>query len=147
MQFNWYFNEHLPSPGNTKQQPVVDADSLNKRRLYARVLAEPPLVTSGYTASNIAGAGGEKASRDAPASEGFTALLSNGDELLRLAEHCRVVIDNVVDAPAALLAAGNIHDAALGWQKKISWFQVRVGSEVAREGTGVVKVGIYYQAL
>lgn len=124
MQFNWHFNERPPSPGITKQQSIVDIDSLNKRRLYAKVLSEPPLVTSGYTANGIAGGGGTGASGDAPASEGFTALLSNGDELLRLAEHCRVVIDNVVDAPSALLAAGNIHDAAIGWQKKISWFQV-----------------------
>lgn len=67
-----------------------------------------------------------------PSSEGYTALLSNGGELLLLLEHCRVVVDNVVDAPQALLAAGNIENAALEWQKKISWFQARFCGIVPR---------------
>lgn len=128
MQFNWHFNEGPPTPGIMKQPSIVDIDSLNKRRLYAKVLAEPPLVSRGYNAGGIAGgdggAGGAGEGGESPPSEGFTALLSNGDELLRLAEHCRIVIDNVVDAPSALLAAGKIRDAAVGWHKKISWFQV-----------------------
>lgn len=71
-----------------------------------------------------------------PGSEGFTALLSNGDELLRLLEHCRVVVDNVVDAPQALLAAGKIGNASLEWKKKISWFQARL----CRNGPSFVRI-------
>lgn len=127
MQFNWKFDEKLPSPGDTEQRSIVDADSLNMRLLYAKVLAEPMVVTSGYHAPARAlgsGQGGAGESEHDPPSVGFTALLSNGDEMLTLAEHCRVVIDSIVDAPSVLLTAENIHDAALHWQRKISWFQV-----------------------
>ncbi|CAM9401133.1 unnamed protein product [Ectocarpus fasciculatus] len=126
MIFLWRFNEGAPAPGVTKQSPTVDSDSLNRRRLYSRVLAEPALVQRGYSTGAIAGGvggGGSGGASDSPASEGFTSLLSNGDELLRLAEHCRLVVDSVVDAPSALLAVGNIGQAALEWQKRISWFQ------------------------
>lgn len=127
MIFLWRFNEGAPAPGITKQSPTVDSDSLSRRRLYSRVLAEPALVQRGYSTGAIAGGlggGGSGGASDSPASEGFTSLLSNGDELLRLAEHCRLVVDSVVDAPSALLAVGNIGQAALEWQKRISWFQV-----------------------
>ncbi|CAM9191667.1 unnamed protein product [Ectocarpus sp. 4 AP-2014] len=126
MIFLWRFNEGAPAPGITKQSPTVDSDSLRRRRLYSRVLAEPALVQQGYSTGTIAGGvsgGGSEGASDLPASEGFTSLLSNGDELLRLAEHCRLVVDSVVDAPSALLAVGNIGQAALEWQKRISWFQ------------------------
>lgn len=132
MMFVWRFNEAPPAPGKVKQELHVDPDSKHRRRLYSHVLAEPALVTRGYSARGIdgglggGGVGGGEASH--PASEGFTSLLSNGDELLRLAEHCRVVVDSVVDAPPALLTTGNIGNAALKWQKKISWFQVQRGT-------------------
>lgn len=139
MMFVWRFNEGLPAPGNIKQELHVDPDSKHRRRLYSRVLAEPALVVRGYSASGIDGgisAGGERGGETShPASEGFTALMSNGDELLRLAEHCRVVVDNVVDAPPALLATGNIGKAALEWQKRISWFQVRHGTRQPKRAT------------
>lgn len=132
MTFAWRFNEGPPTPGNTRQQPIVNADSLIRRKLYSRVLAEPAFVSRGYSTGAVGGGisggggGGTGGEGDgSPASEGFTALLSNGDELLRLAEHCRVVVDSVVDAPPALLAVGNIGKAALRWQKRIHWFQVR----------------------
>lgn len=131
MMFVWRFNEGPSAPGNIKQDLIVDPDSKYRRRLYSRVLAEPALVARGYSASGIdgglgglGGGGGGGGESSHPASEGFTSLLSNGDELLRLAEHCRVVVDSVVDAPPALLATGNIGKAALEWQKRISWFQV-----------------------
>lgn len=132
MMFCWRFNEGTPAPGNTKQPPIVNADSLRRRQQYARVLAEPAVVSRGYSAGAIGGGlggggSGEGGDNTPPASEGFTSLLSNGDELLRLAEHCRVVVDSVVDAPPALLAVGNIGKAALEWQKKIYWFQVWCG--------------------
>ncbi|CAB1111071.1 unnamed protein product [Ectocarpus sp. CCAP 1310/34] len=126
MIFLWRFNEGAPAPGITKQSPTVDSDSLRRRRLYSRVLAEPALVQQGYSTGTIAGGvggGGSGGASDLPASEGFTSLLSNGDELLRLAEHCRLVVDSIVDAPSPLLAVGNIGQAALEWQKRISWFQ------------------------
>ncbi|CAM9120215.1 unnamed protein product, partial [Ectocarpus sp. 13 AM-2016] len=126
MIFLWRFNEGAPAPGITKQSPAVDSDSLRRRRLYSRVLAEPALVQQGYstgTLAGVVGGGGSGGASDLPASEGYTSLLSNGDELLRLAEHCRLVVDSVVDAPSALLAVGNIGQAALEWQKRISWFQ------------------------
>lgn len=100
-----------------------------RRRQYSRVLAEPPLISRGYSTTGSAMMGEDSAGSSGgsgPSSEGYTALLSNGGELLLLLEHCRVVVDNVVDAPQALLAAGNIENAALGWQKKISWFQARL---------------------
>lgn len=131
MLFAWRFNEGSPSPGTAKQSPIVDVNALNKRRLYAQVLAEPPSISRGYSAGAMGGGaiggaadGDSGASDDVPSSEGFTSLLSNGDDLLRLCEHCRIVVDGVVDAPEALLAAGNIGHAALEWQKRISWFQV-----------------------
>lgn len=133
MVFMWRFNEGPPVPGNTKQESTVDPDSKHRRKLYSRVLVEPALVTRGYSAGGIdaglgGGGGGRGGETSHPDSEGFTSLLSNGDELLRLAEHCRVVVDSVVDAPPALLARGNIGKAALEWQKRISWFQVRHGA-------------------
>lgn len=127
MMFVWRFNEGPPAPGNMKQELHVDPDSKRRRRLYSRVLAEPALVTRGYSAGGIDGGlagGGRGEEANHPTSEGFTSLLSNGDEILRLAEHCRVVVDSVVDAPPALLSTGNIGKAALEWQKRISWFQV-----------------------
>ena len=129
MTFVWRFNEGPPAPGNIKQELNVDSDSRRRRKLYSRVLVEPALVTRGYSAGGIDGGLGSGDGRGGetshPASEGYTSLLSNGDELLRLAEHCRVVVDSVVDAPPALLATGNIGKAALEWQQRISWFQVR----------------------
>ncbi|CAM9710944.1 unnamed protein product [Scytosiphon promiscuus] len=129
MVFTWHFNEGPPTPGNTRQPPLVNADSIIRRKLFSRVLAEPAFVSRGYSTGAVGGglsggggvAGGEADGQ--PASEGFTPLLSNGDELLRLAEHCRVVVDSVVDAPPALLAVGDIGKAALKWQKRIHWFQ------------------------
>eukprot|EP00903_Cladosiphon_okamuranus_P016193 g14943.t2 len=129
MMFMWRFLEGPPAPGNINQELHVDPDSKHRRRLYSRVLAEPALATRGYSAGGIdggiggGGGGGQRGETSHPATEGYTSLLSNGDELLRLAEHCRVVVDNVVDAPPALLAMGNIGKAALEWQKRISWFQ------------------------
>lgn len=128
MVFNWRFNEGAPTPGSTRQPPLVNADSLIRRKLFSRVLAEPAFVSRGYSTGAVGGGlggGGGGEADGPPASEGFTALLSNGDELLRLAEHCRVVVDSVVDAPSALLAVGNIGKAALKWQKRMHWFQVR----------------------
>ena len=131
MTFVWRFNEAPPASGTIKQEPNVDPDSRHRRELYSRVLAEPAVVTRGYSAGGIDGGlgsgGGRGGETGRPPSEGYTSLLSNGDELLRLAEHCRVVVDSVVDAPPALLATGNIGKAALEWQKRISWFQVRHG--------------------
>ncbi len=128
MMFVWRFNEGFPNPGSTKQPPILDADSLSRRRLYSRVLAEPALVKRGYSTGgkeeDLGGSRGCRGETTSPTSEGFTSLLSNGDELLRLAEHCRVVADSVVDAPSALLAVGGIGNAALEWQKRICWFQV-----------------------
>eukprot|EP00752_Nemacystus_decipiens_P006721 g6044.t1 len=128
MMFVWRFNEGPPAPGNIKQELHVDPDSKQRRKQYSRVLAEPALVTRGYIAGGIdgslGGAGdGQEGEASQPPSEGYTSLLSNGDELLRLAEHCRVVVDSVVDAPSTLLATGNTGKAALEWQKRISWFQ------------------------
>lgn len=131
MMFVWRFNEGPPAPGEVKQDRIVDPDSKRRRRLYSSVLAEPAQVARGYSAGGIdgglgglGGGGGAEGEADHPPSQGFTSLLSNGDELLRLAEHCRVVVDSVVDAPPALLATGNIGKAALEWQKRICWFQV-----------------------
>lgn len=130
MMFCWRFDEGTPAPGKTKQPPIVNEVSLRRRQQYSRVLAEPPAVSRGYSAGTTAvgglggGGSGEGGDNTPPASEGFTSLMSNGDELLRLAEHCRVVVDSVVDAPPALLAVGNIGKAALEWQKRIYWFQV-----------------------
>lgn len=131
MMFCWRFNEGPAAPGSTKQPPIVNADSQRRRQQYSRVLAEPAVVSRGYSAGAAGGGlggggGGEGGDNTPPASEGFTSLMSNGDELLRLAEHCRVVADSVVDAPPALLAVGNIGKAALEWQKRICWFQVHV---------------------
>ena len=147
MTFVWRFNEGPPASGTIEQELNVDPDSKYRRELYSRVLAEPAVVTRGYSAGGIdkglgsggdgdgggggggsSGSGGRGGETSRPPSQGYTTLLSNGDELLRLAEHCRVVIDSVVDAPPALLATGNIGKAALGWQKRISWFQVRHGA-------------------
>lgn len=128
MLFAWKFNEGEPAPGNAQQPPITDAEGLNRRRLFARVLSEPPVISRGYTAGPVGGGGGAahgSTGDDNVPSEGFTSLLSNGDELLRLCEHCRVVIDNVVDAPPSLLATGNIGNAAITWHTTISWFQVR----------------------
>lgn len=132
MTFAWRFNEGAPAPGIVKRELINDADSLSRRQRYAKVLAEPPHVTRGYSSAptQTAGARGGEGSNE-PCSEGYTSLMSNGDELLRLAEHCRVVVDNVVDAPQALLATGSIGDAALDWQQKICWFQVTIGSGVS----------------
>lgn len=128
MMFAWRFDESHSSPGNTKQLPILDADSMSRRQLYSRVLAEPALIKRGYStggfSGDLGGGGGGIGETTAPSSEGFTSLLSNGDELLRLAEHCRVVADSVVDAPSELLAVGGIGKAALEWQKRICWFQV-----------------------
>ena len=125
MLFAWHFDEGQPAPGQAKQPPIVNDEALHRRRLYAKVLAEPVLSSRGFTA--VPGGGGAPNDEDSgPTSEGFTPLLSNGDELLRLTEHSRVVIDNVVDAPRSLLVSGDVGKDARKWQERISWFQVRV---------------------
>lgn len=122
MQFEWRFNEGPPCRGESKQPPIVDVAAKRRRWLFQKTLAEPPVASHGLGTRALPKSLGGNA--PAPTSEGFTALLSNGDELLDLAEHCRVVANNVVDAPHALLDAGNIRDDAIMWQQKLCWFQV-----------------------
>lgn len=123
MLFDWHFNEGLPAPGQRKQPPSLGDEALNRRQLYAKVLAEPALKSSRYSVGSMTGEAYGTENRDIK-SEGFTSLLSNGDELLRLSEHCRVVVDNVVDAPQRLLVSGGVGKDAREWQSKLSWFQV-----------------------
>lgn len=125
MLFDWHFNEGPPAPGQSKQPPSLGDEALDRRQLYAKVLAEPAFKSSGYSVGSMGGEACGTEDKD-PKNEGFTSLLSNGDELLRLSEHCRVVVDNVVDAPQRLLASGGVGKDAREWQNKISWFQVRL---------------------
>lgn len=124
MLFDWHFDEGPPAPGQSKQPPNLGDEALHRRQLYAKVLAEPALKSSIYSVGSMCGGAYGTEDRDLT-SEGFTSLLSNGDELLRLSEHCRVVVDNMVDAPQPLLASGGVGTDAREWQDKISWFQVR----------------------
>ncbi|CAM9103796.1 unnamed protein product, partial [Discosporangium mesarthrocarpum] len=106
MRFDWWFSGEEPRYGDPEKMSAISRDK------------------SWWETADLLAAKVDRGGTGTGRQEsGYTRLLSNGDELLELVEHCRVVVGTVINAPNALLVAVNICEKAVWWQKNLTWFQ------------------------